>query len=43
MIGFISKIGKPFSQMYRKITYFFKTSDGKNVITSDVKNFKVQS
>lgn len=43
MIGFISKIGKPFRQVIKKITNFFKTSDGENVITSDGKNFNVQS
>jgi hypothetical protein len=43
MIGFISKIGKPFLSRIKKLVNAFKTSDLENVKTADGENFKVQS
>lgn len=42
MIGFISRIGKPFYKVVKKITGFVFTSDGDYVKTADGKFFKVQ-
>lgn len=42
MIGYVSKIGKPFVAKIKKLVTAFKTSELQNVVTSDGKNFKVQ-